>query len=77
MSESLFNKVASLKVYNFIKKWLQHRFFTVNIRSSNFEEHQRMAATIDSSTFFNLNCFDFRSTAVQFKITIKTCLLGQ
>ena len=34
MLESLFNKVAELQVLfwnNFIKKWLQHRFFPVNI----------------------------------------------
>ena len=29
--ESLFNKVAGLKFCNFIKKRLQHRYFTVNI----------------------------------------------
>ena len=29
--ESLFNKVAGLRVYKFIKKRLQHRFFPVNI----------------------------------------------
>ena len=28
---SLFNKVADLRVYNFIKKRLQHRCFPVNI----------------------------------------------
>ena len=29
--ESFFNKVASLKAYNFIKKRLRHRCFPVNI----------------------------------------------
>ena len=29
--ESLFNKVAELQVCNFIKKWLQHTCFPVNI----------------------------------------------
>ena len=29
--ESVFNKVADLNVYNFIKKKLQHRYFPVNI----------------------------------------------
>ena len=28
--ESLFNKVAGLKATNFIKKWLQHRYFNYN-----------------------------------------------
>ena len=31
MLESLFNKFADLKAYNFIKKRLRHRFFPVNI----------------------------------------------
>ena len=31
MLESLFNKIAGLKACNFIKKKLQHRYFTVNI----------------------------------------------
>ena len=31
MLESLFNKVAGLQVRNFIKKRLQHSWFTVNI----------------------------------------------
>ena len=31
VSESLFSKVASLKPYKFIKKRLQHRYFSVNI----------------------------------------------
>ena len=31
MLEPLFNKVAGLKAYNFIKKRLQHRCFPVNI----------------------------------------------
>ena len=31
MLESLFNKIADLKFCNFIKKKLQHRYFTVNI----------------------------------------------
>ena len=29
--ESLFNKVAGIKAYSFIKKRLQHRYFPVNI----------------------------------------------
>ena len=32
MLESLFNKVAGLKVSNFVKKWLQHKCFPVNFR---------------------------------------------
>ena len=32
MLESLFNKIAGLKVCNFIKKRLQHRCFPVNFR---------------------------------------------
>ena len=31
VGESLFNKVAGLKVSNFVKKKLQHRFIPVNI----------------------------------------------
>ena len=31
MLESLFNKAAGLKAYNFIKKSFHHRFFPVNI----------------------------------------------
>ena len=31
MLESLFNKVAGLKVYKFIKKKLQRNYFPVNI----------------------------------------------
>ena len=31
MLEFLFNKVAGLQAYNFIKKRLQHRCFAVNI----------------------------------------------
>ena len=41
--ESLFNKVAGLQRYNFIKKKLQHRIFPVNIakflRTVLFIEH--------------------------------------
>ena len=29
--ESVFNKVADLNAYNFIKKKLQHRYFPVNL----------------------------------------------
>ena len=29
--DSLFNKVAGLQISNFIKKWLQHRCFPVNV----------------------------------------------
>ena len=40
-----FNKVASLKTYNFIKKRLQHEYFHVNIaqllRAASFMEHLR------------------------------------
>ena len=32
MLESLFNKVAGLKAYNFIKKRFQHKCFPVNFR---------------------------------------------
>ena len=28
---SLFNKVAEIQACNFIKKWLQHRVFSVNV----------------------------------------------
>ena len=31
MLESLFNEVAGLKACNFIKKEIQHKFFSVNI----------------------------------------------
>ena len=33
--KSLFNKVASLKVYNFIEKRLQHMFFPVKFPNQN------------------------------------------
>ena len=43
MLESLFNKVAGLKAYNFIKKTLQRRCFRVNLakclRVTFFPEH--------------------------------------
>ena len=43
--ESVFNKVAGLKAYNFIKKRLQHRCFPVDIaeflRTSFFKEYLR------------------------------------
>ena len=29
--ESLFNKIAGLKAWNFVKKGFQHRYFAVNI----------------------------------------------
>ena len=31
VSDSLFNKAAGLQTSNFLKKWLQHRCFTVNV----------------------------------------------
>ena len=43
MLESLFNKVEELKACNFIKKRLQHSYFSVNIakplRTLSFTEH--------------------------------------
>ena len=45
MLDSLFNKVAGLQTCNFIKKWLQHRCFPVNvanfIRTAFSIEHLR------------------------------------
>ena len=55
MLESLFNKVADPKFYNFIKKRLQHRCFPVNIakflKTPYFEEHLRTAAISDFLNF--------------------------
>ena len=49
MLESLLNKVASFKVYNFIKKILQHRHFPVKVgkffKNTFFEEHLLTAAS--------------------------------
>ena len=43
VSESLFDKVAGLKAYNFNKKWLQHRCFPVKfakvLRTPIFTDH--------------------------------------
>ena len=42
--ESVFSKVASMKACNFIKKRLQHRCFSVNIKlfkKISIKEHQR------------------------------------
>ena len=48
MCQSLF--FSGLKACNFIKKRLQHNFFPVNItkflKSTYFEEHLRMAASV-------------------------------
>ena len=45
MLKSLFNKVADLKAYNFIKRKLQHRRFPVKfakfLRTPFFTEHIR------------------------------------
>ena len=46
--EFLFNKVAGLQAYNFIKKRLQRRCFSVNVgifKDTNFEEHLWTAAS--------------------------------
>ena len=49
MLESRFNKVASLKTLNFVRKRLQHRYFPVNITKClkiiYFEEHLRTTAS--------------------------------
>ena len=31
--DSIFNKVAGLQTWNFIKKWLQHSCFPVNVKN--------------------------------------------
>ena len=52
MLESLFNKVAGWKAYNFIKKRLQHRCFPVNIakifKNTYLEKHLQMTAFVNS-----------------------------
>ena len=55
MLESLFNKVAGLKVCNFIEKRLQHRCKTVEfakfLRTSFFTEHLRWLLLVIQVTF--------------------------
>ena len=52
MLASLFNKIAGLQAYNFIKKRLQHRCFPVkfvkSILDTHFKEHLRTTASRSS-----------------------------
>ena len=49
MLKSLLHKAAGRKPCNFVKKRLQHRYFSVNIakfsKNTYFEEHMRTAAS--------------------------------
>ena len=52
MLDSLFNKVAGLRVCNFIKKRLQHQCFPVKIGkflTAYFEEHLQPTGSADAS----------------------------
>ena len=55
--DSLFNKVAGLKVCNFIKRRLRHRYFPINIakflRTSFMEHHRLLLLPIHVSIFFS------------------------
>ena len=65
MFESLFNKVAGLKAYNFVKKRLQQRLFPVSIakflRTTLFIEHLRWLLLFKE---------DFGNVVIKSKFTI-------
>ena len=60
--DSLFNKVTDLLVCNFIKEWLQHRCFAMNVakfsKTSFVIEHPRRLL-LKAGTIYRLNKFQF------------------
>ena len=61
MSESLFNKVADPKAWNFIKKKLKHKCFPVKFakvfKSTYFEEHPLTAVSVWRASLFGFLLF--------------------
>ena len=52
--ESLFNKVAELQVCNFIKKWLQHTLYPVNIAKEQL--FYRTPTVVGSQVLYKKSC---------------------